>query len=109
MEKPEDYGAGDTSSPYCKHCTDAQGNLLSQETVRQNMINFYNKTMGQTQEQAAAEVDKIMAKMPVWQGQTQPATPTTPAPEPEVPVEVPSEPPVPPVAPAQPEEKTPIG
>lgn len=105
MKKPDDYGGGNASNPYCKHCTDAQGNLLPRETVRQNMINFYNKTMGQTQEQAAVEVDKIMAKTPAWQGQTQSATPEppvaepSPAPEPEMPAEVPSEPPVPPVAP----------
>lgn len=75
MEKPDDYGGGNASNLYCKHCTDAQGNLLPRETVRQNMINFYNKTMGQTSEQAAVEVDKIMAKMPAWQEQVQPATP----------------------------------
>jgi len=131
MAKPEDHGAGDTSNPYCKHCTDAQGNLLPRETVRQNMINFYNKTMGQTPEQAAAEVDKIMAKMPAWQGQVQPATPpadgqveptpepvspsvpvdqpaseptTVETPAPEAPVEVPSSEPDKPALPEQPVE-----
>ena len=98
MEKPDDYGGGNASNLYCKYCTDAQGNLLPQETVRQNMINFYNKTMGQTPEQAAVEVDKIMAKMPAWQGQVQPATPSVddqvePTPEPvspSVPVDQPA-------------------
>lgn len=115
MEKPDDYGGSNASNLYCKHCTDAQGNLLPRETVRQNMINFYNRTMGQAPEQAAAEVDKIMAKMPAWQGQVQPASPSVPStqpasepamvetPAPEVPVEAPSLP-VPPEQPAKPAE-----
>lgn len=114
MEKPDDYGGGNASNPYCKHCTDAQGNLLPRETVRQNMISFYNRTMGQTPEQAAAEVDKIMAKMPAWQGQVQPASPSVPLdqpasepttvepPAPETPVEIPSSEPDKPVLPEQP-------
>lgn len=126
MEKPEDHGAGDVNNPYCKYCTDAQGNLLPKEQVRQKMINFYNRTMGQTIEQAAAEVDKIMARMPAWQGQTQPTTspadgqipvapslggkpkPATPpvrTPAPEAPIVIPSsKEPAQPAAPKQPTE-----
>ena len=95
LTKPEDYGAGDVNNHYCKYCTDAQGNLLPKEQVRQNMINFYNRTMGQSPEQAAVEVDKIMAKMPAWQEGNQLATPVasdqTSAPS------IPPTPPMPPV------------
>lgn len=122
MDKPEDHGGGRPDNPYCKYCTDAQGNLLPRETVKQNMVQFYIQKMGKTPDEAVIEVDKIMATMSAWQigaaPVSEPPVPPTPTePEPSVPeptaepptTEVPSEPgvtePTPPLV--QPEEKTP--
>lgn len=111
MDKPEDHGGGRLDNPYCKYCTDIQGNLLPRETVRQNMIQFYTQKMGKTPEEAGIEVDKIMATMPAWQVGVPPTftPPTTPV-EPTPPV---GESPMPepttgaPVEPPKPEEETP--
>lgn len=82
MDKPEDHGGGRPDNPYCKYCADAQGNLLPRETVKQNMVQFYIQKMGKTPDEAAVEVDKIMATMPAWQTGAAPV----------------SEPPVPPIS-----------
>jgi len=85
MDKPEDHGAGDVNNSYCKYCTDAQGQLLPRETVRQNMIQFFAKTMGKSEEEAAAEVEKVMARMPAWSekdsGAIAPSEPVVPVSE----------------------------
>ena len=90
MDKPEDHGGGRPDNLYCKYCTDVQGNLLPRETVKQNMVQFYTQKMGKTPDEAAIEVDKIMATMPVWQVGAAPVSeppvpptsePTTPQPE----------------------------
>lgn len=84
MEKPEDHGGGDVNNPFCKYCTDEQGNLLPRETVRQNMIQFFIQKQGKSQEEAEKAVDQIMSMMPAWKGEgaetTAPAEPTTPEP-----------------------------
>jgi hypothetical protein len=83
MEAPEDHGAGDINNPYCKYCTDEQGNLLPRETVKENIINFHIKTSGKTREEAEIETDNLMAGMPAWKVEPvepQVAPPPTPAP-----------------------------
>jgi len=94
MDKPEDHGGGRPDNLYCKYCTDAQGNLLPRETVKQNMIQFYTQKMGKTPDEAAIEVDKIMATMPVWQVGAAPVSepPVPPTSEPIIPTEQPTEP-----------------
>ncbi len=94
MDKPEDHGGGRPDNLYCKYCTDAQGNLLPRETVKQNMIQFYTQKMGKTPDEAAIEVDKIMATMPAWQTGTMPVgePPVPPTVEPTIPTEPTTEP-----------------
>lgn len=67
MDKPESYGGGRAGSPYCKYCTDEQGDLLPRETVREKMVQFQMQSLGKTQEQAEKDVDQQMALMPAWQ------------------------------------------
>lgn len=94
MQGPADFGGGKTDNLYCRYCTDASGNLLPKEVVRQNMIQFYTQTVGKTAEEATLEVDKIMATMPAWQVQPGPVAPTEPAQPTSEPVVSPSSEPV---------------
>ena len=41
MEKPEDFALGDTSRPYCRHCTDARGELSPYEQVLEANASYY--------------------------------------------------------------------
>lgn len=75
MNAPADFGGGKTDNLYCRYCTDATGNLLPKEVVRQNMIQFYTQTVGKTSEEAMVEVDKIMGTMPAWKIQPSPVMP----------------------------------
>jgi hypothetical protein len=107
MDQPVDHGGGRLDNPYCKYCTDAQGNLLPRGTVRQNMIQFYIQKMGKTPDEAVIEVDKIMATMPAWGGMpTAPLEPSPPAGEPPVP---PTPEPTTPTESVEPTTETPTG
>lgn len=95
MNAPTDFGGGKTDNLYCHFCTDASGNLLPKEVVRQNMIQFYTQTVGKTSEEATVETDKIMGAMPAWKIQPSPVMPVAPIP----PVSEPAAPVIEPVAP----------
>ncbi|OGV89900.1 hypothetical protein A2Z41_00850 [Microgenomates group bacterium RBG_19FT_COMBO_39_10] len=69
MDKPEDHGGGDANSPFCKYCTDAQGNLLPKDQVRTKMVQFYVQKQGKTQEEAEKLTDQLMSNMPAWKGE----------------------------------------
>lgn len=97
MDKPEDHGGGDVNNPFCKYCTDEQGNLMPREQVRAKMIQFYIQKQGKTQEEAEKLTDQLMGTMPAWKGEgvgaAAPAEPTTP--EPPVPGSAPGPTPTP--------------
>lgn len=71
MDKPEDHGGGQPTNPYCKYCTDEEGNLLPKGVVREKMIQFQMK-LGKSQDQAERETDELMARMPAWKDEKQP-------------------------------------
>jgi hypothetical protein len=66
MDKPEVHGGGDANNPFCKYCTDDQGNLLPKETVRTNMIQLYKDKQSKSQEEAEKLTDQLMNSMPAW-------------------------------------------
>jgi len=66
MEKPGDFGGGDTKNRYCVHCTTPEGKLKSRTEVREGMINFYVTVMKKPREEAEKFVDESMSKMPAW-------------------------------------------
>lgn len=66
MDRPEDHGAGNAQSPYCKYCADADGNLLPREIVKDKMIDFRIKAHSVSRDQAEQEIENFMAKMPAW-------------------------------------------
>lgn len=84
MDKPEDHGGGDVNNPFCKYCTDEQGNLMPREQVRAKMVQFYIQKQGKTQEEAEKLTDQLMGTMPAWKGEgegaVEPTTPKPPAP-----------------------------
>lgn len=98
MNAPTDFGGGKTDNLYCRYCTDATGNLLPKEVVRQNMIQFYTQTVGKTPEEATVEVDKIMGTMTAWKIQASPVVPSEPV-QPVTPIVPVSSEPLPPVQP----------
>lgn len=74
MNSPSDHALGNAQSPYCSHCTDANGNLKSKEEAREGMINYYTQTEGKTREEAEQVVDAHMAMQPAWQQNSQPVS-----------------------------------
>lgn len=116
MDKPEDHGSSDANNPFCKYCTDEQGNLMPREQVRTKMIQFFIQKQGKTQEEAEKATDQLMGAMPAWKGEEAAAEPTTPAPEPTKPEppasgsptpEPITEPTAPPTQPTEPTTETP--
>jgi len=92
MDKLEDHGGVDANNPFCKYCTDDQGNLLPKDQVRAKMIQFYIQKQSKTQEEAEKLTDQLMSSMAAWKGDggsaalgtSEPTTPlaTEPAPTP---------------------------
>ncbi len=66
MEKPEDHGGEKEDNPYCRHCTDENGNLKSREEIREGWIQFHMKSTGKSREETEKEIDEQMKKMPAW-------------------------------------------
>lgn len=66
MMKPDDHGGSRLDNNYCKYCTDAQGNLLPKDQVREKMIQFHMQNLDKTQSQAEVDVDRHLALMPAW-------------------------------------------
>ena len=48
MERPEDFALGDVTRPYCRHCTDAHGELLPFDQVLATNARFYVESQGVT-------------------------------------------------------------
>jgi hypothetical protein len=68
LEKPEDFALGDPTQPYCRYCTDGQGNLLPYEQVLATNAGFYVKSQGITPEAAARLAQALLADKPAWKG-----------------------------------------
>jgi hypothetical protein len=66
MEKPEDHALGDTSRPYCRHCTDARGELLPYEQVLEANASYYEESQGVKPDVAMRLAQAMLADMPAW-------------------------------------------
>jgi hypothetical protein len=66
MEKPEDFALGDTSRPYCRHCTDARGELLPYEKVLETNASYYEESQGVKPDVAMRLAQAMLADMPAW-------------------------------------------
>jgi len=66
LEKTEDFALGDTSSVYCKYCTDEQGQLLSFDTILTGTTKFYVESQGVNEEAARKMAKALLLDMPAW-------------------------------------------
>jgi len=66
LETAEDFALGDTSSTYCKYCTDESGKLLPYETILQSNARHYQESQGLTAVAATKMAKDLMKTMPAW-------------------------------------------
>ena len=74
MGSKEEHGAQNPNNPYCIHCTDLNGKLLSFEKKFEDLVNLAMKTRWMTREQAEKTALQEMAEMPAWKDRIQRAT-----------------------------------
>ena len=66
MASGMDHGAQNPDNPYCVHCTDLKGRLLSFEKVYEDLVNQAMQTRWVNKEQAEKYVLEEMSKWPAW-------------------------------------------
>jgi hypothetical protein len=66
METNEQHGAQNPNNPYCIHCTDMNGKLLSFEKKFEELVKTAMDTRWMNREQAEKDVLQQMAQMPAW-------------------------------------------
>lgn len=66
MINRSDFGGGNESNRYCKHCTLSNGVLKPLHEVRESMIAYYMKAKKWERTQATQFVDEKMAGQPAW-------------------------------------------
>ena len=74
MGSREEHGAQDPDNPYCIHCTDLKGKLLSFEKKYEDFVRLAIQTRWMSQEQAEKTVLEEMAQMRAWKEKIQRAT-----------------------------------
>ena len=65
MEKPEQFGANDTSNAYCVHCTNDKGELFDYDTILKGNIQFYMEDQGLDEAAAKEYSIKYLSTLPV--------------------------------------------
>lgn len=66
LEKAENFALGDTSSEYCRYCTDKSGKLLPFEKILKMNARHYVETQGITQEAALKMAIELLKSQPAW-------------------------------------------
>jgi hypothetical protein len=66
MGSKEEHGAQNPDNPYCIHCTDIEGKLLSFERMFEVLVDTAMNNRWMTREQAEKEALTEMAQMPAW-------------------------------------------
>jgi AcrR family transcriptional regulator len=64
-----DFPEGDTSSEYCRYCTDEDGNLKSFHDVLDTMTSFFERTQILNTTAARRAALAVLAKNPAWKEQ----------------------------------------
>lgn len=67
MEKNEDFALGNTSSDYCRYCTDKVGKLLPFARILQMNADYLVESQGVTPEAAQKMASEMLKKLPAWQ------------------------------------------
>jgi len=68
MATNEEHGAQNPDNPYCIHCTDMKGKLLSFEKKFEDLVKSAMDTRWMNREQAEKSVLDQMGQMPAWRG-----------------------------------------
>jgi Putative zinc ribbon domain len=76
MSSKEDHGAQDPNNPYCIHCTDLNGKLLSFEKKYEDFVRNAMENRWMSREKAEKTALEEMAQMPAWRQKIQQATKT---------------------------------
>ena len=66
MASSQDHGAQDSDNPYCVHCTDMDGRLLSFERKFEDFVQQAMKNRWLSREQAVRTAIAEMEQMPAW-------------------------------------------
>ena len=66
MEKPEEFGGGNTQNMSCVYCSNDDGSLKPRNTVREGMIEFWMSREKLDRAGAEKKTDDHMSKMPAW-------------------------------------------
>ncbi len=66
MGSKEEHGAQNPDNPYCIHCTDLNGKLLSFEKKFEDFVRIAMQNRWMTREQAERTALDDMLQMPAW-------------------------------------------
>jgi hypothetical protein len=66
MASSLDHGAQDPDNPYCVHCTDMNGKLLSFEKKFEDFVEQAMRNRWMSREQAIVTVVREMEQRPAW-------------------------------------------
>ena len=66
LHSQKDFPKGDTTSEYCRHCTDDGGNLRSFQEVLDTMTSFLERTQILNATAARRAAQAVLAKNPAW-------------------------------------------
>ncbi len=66
LKAAADHALEDPSIPYCRHCTDADGNLQSAEERLERMTQWAMRQDGTDYESARRSAREYMKTMPAW-------------------------------------------
>ncbi|HWU43906.1 MAG TPA: zinc ribbon domain-containing protein [Bdellovibrio sp.] len=66
MENPEEFALGDTSSVYCKYCTDKNGKLLPFEKILKANTDYLKESQGLTEQAALKMATDLLKSQPAW-------------------------------------------
>ena len=74
MQSKEEHGAQNPDNPYCLHCCDLDGKLLSFEKKFEDFVSRAMSGRWMAREEAERVALEQMAEMPAWRGKLRQAT-----------------------------------
>jgi len=74
MASKEEHGAQNPDNPYCTHCTDLNGKLLSFEKKFEDFVGLAMSNRWMVREEAERTALVQMAEMPAWRDKLRQAT-----------------------------------
>jgi hypothetical protein len=66
MEKLEDFALQNTTSDYCKYCTDEQGKLLPWEKILNANADYFKESQGITEAASVKMATDLLRAQPAW-------------------------------------------